>query len=163
VKVVDGYVTTYIDDPNFTEHDIITKTYVTRLDGTSEFVGDYHFTGAKHPLLVLHNRFAGSPFLLYVDTALFRLIAPGQDDFATKIGQRPVPESIIYVAVAVGLLCTFVVGFLAYKFNLPTSHKIAWIVMTLITGLPGLISFFIFTNWREWLRQKKHHPAFQSV
>jgi hypothetical protein len=163
VKVVDGYVVTYIDDPDYIEDDIITKTYMSRLGGKAEFIGDYHFSRAKHPAFILHDNFIVSPALLYLDTVIFSLIAPEQNDSSTKVGQRPVPDNIVYIAVVVGLLSTLAVWFLAGRFNLPRNHRLAWTVVTLITGLPGLISLFILTDWREQLRKKKYSAALQTA
>ncbi len=163
VKVVDGYVVTYIDDPDYIEDNIITKTYVARLDGDTEYVGEYRFDKAKHPAFIIHDNFVVSPALLYLDTVIFKAIAPGQNDSSTKAGTRPIPGGIVYTAIIVGLLSTFLVWMLSRKLNLPNNKKAMWTLMTLITGLPGLVSFFIFTDWREQLRQQKRKSNLQTV
>lgn len=152
VKLVDGYLLTYIREPSYIEHDIATRTYVVRFGEAPESVGDHHFTNPKHPLPVHFNQFINSPAIAYLNSALFSFITPGQKSPAAGLAQRPVPASIWLIAIGLSVLSASAVLVLSWRIELPRSQQTLWTLMTLVVGLPGLLSFLILADWREPLR-----------
>lgn len=152
VKLVDGYLLTYIREPSLVEHDIATRTYVARYGEPPEWIGDYHFTDPKHPLVISFNQFINSPAIAYLNFALFRLITPGQKSPAAGLADRPIPHTIWTVAIGLCVLSAGIVLALGRWLRLPRAQQTLWTLMALIVGLPGLLAFLILTNWREQMR-----------
>jgi len=154
VKLVDGYLLTYIREPTYREHDVATQTFVVKLDGSSETIGEYRFTATKHPHVVAFNQFVNSPAIAYLQGLVYSFITPGQKSSAVSMVAGSKPKSVWLMAILLCVVSAIAVFVLARRKRLPRTQVGVWTVMTAIVGVPSLISFFILTPWHKRLAPK---------
>ncbi len=155
VKLVDGYLLTYIREPTYRENDVATQTFVIKLDGSSEYIGEYRFTATKHPLVVAYNQFVNSPAISYLQGLIYSWITPGQKSATISMSARSVPRSVWLIALLLCAASAIAVFFLARRSQLPRAQVGLWTLMTAVVGVPSLLSFFVLTHWRDRLLAPK--------
>ncbi len=155
VNLIDGYLLTYIREPDYMPYAVATRTYYAKFDGTVELIGDYQFSKSKHPLVVYFNQFINSPVMAFAHSLFYQVAAPGQKTWAADVAERPIPRVIWIIAGALSLLSTLLVVLLARRLRLEAKRCWVWATMTLLVGVPGLLSFLVLNNWREIIRRPR--------
>jgi hypothetical protein len=150
-QVADGFVLLFMGENYFGFDRHGAEVFVTRLDGTFEKLGSREFTVYDHPAWIRHYNFMIAPFIFVTEEILMHSIDPYEPRFLSpaQIKAQDYPTSIYTIAIVLQLLSIAAVAYLARKQGLAAKVKHTWLSLSVVLGLPALVSYLLLNPLRK--------------
>ena len=162
-ELVDGYLVSMIVSdryPHGGHHN--SEIFVSKVgfDGETELLGHRRYVDEISPL-VRYSKLLMSPLYLWLDERLEHLTSPLPWHLRDQVSLTRMPPAphIALVAVGIMLLCVATVLILAWRSKLSPMQRLGWGLLTLMAGLPALISFYCLAGWRDKTASLVPQPA----
>jgi hypothetical protein len=149
----DGYLIEYYDSSYFGFNRTGISLVLAKYDGTSSVLAEKEFAnwGAQPPL-IKHERVWVSPIIsAIVFSHMQSYFYPHQpDQYLTteNYAERIFPTSVYIMSVIMAIFSALTTWWLSRRLNMKPATARLWIVMNLIMGFSGLLTFFLMNRWR---------------
>ena len=149
--MVDGFILSYMGQNYFGFDRPGVEVIYAQLDGNTEKVHAAEFTQHSYPALIRHLGFIASPLYSPFYRSFINLGEPVSNQYDSLLdvysSEMPLPVNVLIIGLQ--LFSAITVLLLAKRIRLSSRRQFAWVVMTLLVGLPSLISFFLLNKTRD--------------
>lgn len=151
LKVADGYLLIFTGEHYFGFDRPGAEVFITRLDGSSEKLGEREFNLHSLPGWVRHYNFIVAPFIFVSEELLAHFIDPFESRYMSfeDIKNQHYPLYIWVVAALLQFASVLVLWRLTRALVDKASLRLTWRVLGMVLGLPALLSFVLLQPLRR--------------
>ena len=151
LPVADGFILLFFGDHFYGFDRPGAEVFVTRLDGSFEFIGGREFTAHDHPSWIRHYNFMVAPFINTTEDLIMHAIDPYDDRFLSwsAFQQQEYPTSIYAIAALLQIIGVVGIVLLARRSTLNVEQRRTWVGLGVVLGLPALLSYLLLNPIRQ--------------
>ncbi len=145
LPVADGFILLFFGDHYYGFDRPGAEVFVTRLDGSFEFIGGREFTIHDHPSWIRHYNFMTAPFIMVTEDLIMHAIDPYETRFLSwaEFKKQTYPSEIYVLALLLQVLSIALIWFFVRRSTLNANQRWTWLGLGALLGLPALLSYML--------------------
>jgi hypothetical protein len=160
--LVDGYLLEYRGSHVYGFEKPGVKLVYAKHDGSNQLVGEISFIDYQPvPRWVSSSDFWSSPVINgYVFSYIQGLYKPDDGRYVTlnNVADRVYATEIYWIWLFLALFSAAATYFIASKMPMDKSTRMFWVLLNLVFALPGLLTFLLMNQWRDYLFYSYDNP-----